>query len=390
LQKRGESKETPVTLTDEKLKMDGETPRDVAIDRALKDVDAARAEIENRITPEADAAYLEHVKAGRTEEAQKMVDEEAKKYIQRAIHEQTIPLDHFDTPSPKANISHFGWKEPGYYSLGSAAKNEKGISDESFESVLKQAKDAGYSVESKEVDGYGKQRAYLIHDEAQKILAMLLNHYNGKRANALPVFVRYGRLPPGGKSRNYRDNLNESGVSVFRGTISPNGEVEVQPKHTYEAGTLLMGDMKSRPLYVVKGKEIGVGSDGEPILSNAKIFDPIKYAQEAFKNTPQLKGHFADPVTRDDAGRVIPLSERFNEKNPDIRFSLPNLRETIESDGVRWNDVTDRPIDAKDYSIKDKQRWASEDEFKKDFAENADHESQESWQEFLKRRACGG
>ena len=30
----------------------------------------------------------------------------------------------------------------------------------------------------------------------------------------------------------------------------------------------------------------------------------------------------ADPVTYDDAGNVIPLSERFNEANPDIRYSL--------------------------------------------------------------------
>ena len=69
---------------------------------------------------------------------------------------------------------------------------------------------------------------------------------------------------------------------------------------------------------------------------------------------------------------------------------MPSAGEPIESDGVRWSDVTDRPIDAKDYSIKDKQRWASEEEFKKDFTENADHEAHETWQEFLKRRACGG
>lgn len=36
----------------------------------------------------------------------------------------------------------------------------------------------------------------------------------------------------------------------------------------------------------------------------------------------------ADPVTYDDNGNVIPLSERFNEKNPDIRYSLK-----VDSDG---------------------------------------------------------
>ena len=40
----------------------------------------------------------------------------------------------------------------------------------------------------------------------------------------------------------------------------------------------------------------------------------------------------ADAVTRDDAGNVIPLSQRFDQQNPDIRFSVrlaPELRETL-------------------------------------------------------------
>lgn len=40
-------------------------------------------------------------------------------------------------------------------------------------------------------------------------------------------------------------------------------------------------------------------------------------------NGYQIKS--ADPVTRDDAGRVIPLSERFNDASPDIRFSLVDI-----------------------------------------------------------------
>lgn len=40
----------------------------------------------------------------------------------------------------------------------------------------------------------------------------------------------------------------------------------------------------------------------------------------------------ADAVTRDDAGNVIPLSQRFDQESPDIRFSVrlaPELRETL-------------------------------------------------------------
>lgn len=48
-----------------------------------------------------------------------------------------------------------------------------------------------------------------------------------------------------------------------------------------------------------------------------------------FKNT-QIKS--SDPVTYDDNGNVIPLSERFNEENPDIRYQL------------RTNTLTDHEI----------------------------------------------
>ena len=39
----------------------------------------------------------------------------------------------------------------------------------------------------------------------------------------------------------------------------------------------------------------------------------------------------ANPVTYDDAGEVIPLSERFNPENPDIRFRQPRFRDNPEA-----------------------------------------------------------
>ena len=45
------------------------------------------------------------------------------------------------------------------------------------------------------------------------------------------------------------------------------------------------------------------------------------YADEwVFFNSNQVKS--ADPVTYDDDGNVIPLSQRFNMENPDIRYDL--------------------------------------------------------------------
>jgi len=56
-----------------------------------------------------------------------------------------------------------------------------------------------------------------------------------------------------------------------------------------------------------------------------------------YKNTANnIK--LADPVTYDDAGNVIPLSKRFNEASPDIRFSISPIRNLNElSDQVERN-----------------------------------------------------
>ena len=57
-------------------------------------------------------------------------------------------------------------------------------------------------------------------------------------------------------------------------------------------------------------------------------------------DSSQIK--LADPVTRDDAGNVIPLSERFNEDNRDIRFRKSNKelnKDTMKDRVIRdWQD----------------------------------------------------
>ena len=62
-----------------------------------------------------------------------------------------------------------------------------------------------------------------------------------------------------------------------------------------------------------------------------------------FKNANQVKS--ADPVTYDDKGNVIPLSERFNPGNKDIRYSrvLDDITEDIPANIINTlNDITDR------------------------------------------------
>ncbi len=56
------------------------------------------------------------------------------------------------------------------------------------------------------------------------------------------------------------------------------------------------------------------GYDGVARTENGEIYEYVTFDPEQIKS--------ADPVVYDDRGRVVPLSERFNFRNPDIRYSV--------------------------------------------------------------------
>lgn len=70
------------------------------------------------------------------------------------------------------------------------------------------------------------------------------------------------------------------------------------------------------------------GYDGIKIVGTSydEIYFGEKNTQYVVFDSNQIKS--ADPVTYDDNGNIIPLSERFNKENPDIRYSL---RESVAS-----------------------------------------------------------
>lgn len=97
--------------------------------------------------------------------------------------------------------------------------------------------------------------------------------------------------------------------------------------------------------YTVQAEENG--NDGI-ILLNAMDNQLKTSAREStvymFKDPNQAKS--ADPITYDDNGNVIPLSERFNENEKDIRYSLSNSNQDIAP-------TKDYRIYGKDIKLKD-------------------------------------
>lgn len=130
-------------------------------------------------------------------------------------------------------------------------------------------------------------------------------------------------------------------IKAYHGTTA--GEFNVFSKNSYftenrkkaeQYITVLQPDGTNKPvLYSVYIKQGNIKKVSFSTLSTEarKILDSLKrdttlrregilgHADELIvKNSSQIKS--ADPITYDDDGNVIPLSERFNPKKQDIRF----------------------------------------------------------------------
>ena len=106
---------------------------------------------------------------------------------------------------------------------------------------------------------------------------------NGGEEAPHKQYIRFGEIPPDGKSkiRNRTDNTiigEELGVSVFefidgRGIVVPNNQ---QARDDF----LKLTSSLWKPQYIVIGEEVGIGSDGEPLLKDVKIIKVLKEGKE--------------------------------------------------------------------------------------------------------------
>jgi hypothetical protein len=82
-------------------------------------------------------------------------------------------------------------------------------------------------------------------------------------------------------------------------------------------------------------------------LLKSKGYDGIVYENEAegrgdsfiVFDPNQIKS--ADPITRDDQGRIIPLSERFNQESPDLRFARKQRDPKLKAKDIIIGKLTD-------------------------------------------------
>ncbi len=201
--------------------------------------------------------------------------------------EEMIYKDALGNPEYNAIISLSGgeYGKPGKGNLvlrSTSDAPEKSWKYESKDvsSIVKEMDQLGWNAKVSE-DGYGAPVIKLEH-RATKLLVETKNKlHEEKWKNAKEVYIRFGDIPKGGKSKDWASGNQEKGVSVFRGKILPNGEILPLPRTNQELGSLLT--MNNRPLYVITGEEVGTGADGEPVLTNAKKIAPKEAAKSLYR-----------------------------------------------------------------------------------------------------------
>jgi hypothetical protein len=229
------------------------------------------------VTPEQDKAYLAAVAKGDTATAQRMVDEAVKRAgewgggISPVVYHGSPhdPFNKFKIPSKGFNSTVFGSYE--------VSRNAAFFTPD---------KNAATSFMTQGGRTSGSTRAF-------RVVGEMLDWRKGI-TNA-----QFNSLVGDGVNPRW---LSQKGASweLFDQEQDPDGAlIKAVTKMGYDG--VIIHD-----------------TDGTKDFDSYVVFDPS-----------QIKS--ADAITRDDSGRVIPLSERFNEKSPDIWFSRAQGELTDES-----------------------------------------------------------
>lgn len=96
----------------------------------------------------------------------------------------------------------------------------------------------------------------------------------------MKYYLRFGDIPTSGLSNIWlRDEIigQELGVSVYDAVLMTDGWHVILPKPmTREVLHTLYGLIaEKRSVYILSGEEIGIGTDGEPLLKDPQILSEI-------------------------------------------------------------------------------------------------------------------
>ena len=249
------------------------------------------------------------------------------------------------------------------YEYGNTESRTKALNDEAERINVKfsEKRDTEYleAVKSGE-----NEKAQMMVDEAAKEAGYTLKAYHGSETGGFTVFnkagfdgVRFNAifLTPskdlaetysGKDGQIYDCYVNESNLLTIEGNGDPNSVIDIPAELKKQfsifgdrmktASTNELAEAAQRAgydgVYFKNIKDLGQNRDRSKDLSGDNIRDVI-----AVFNSEQVKS--SETATYDNDGNVIPLSERFKNDNPDIRYSIKrdvNGKDYVE---VESNDI---------------------------------------------------
>ena len=103
----------------------------------------------------------------------------------------------------------------------------------------------------------------------------------------MKYYLRFGDIPTSGLSNIWlRDEIigQELGVSVYDAALMTDGWHVILPKPiTHKVINTLYGLLaQKKPVYILSGEEVGIGTDGEPLLKNPQTL--LEITEDFWKN----------------------------------------------------------------------------------------------------------
>ena len=254
------------------------------------------------IDEDSDTAYLAAVERGDMDTAQKMVDEAAKKagYAVKAAHYTDASFTEFD--HDKIGSS----QDDGYFGKGFYFTSRSGFGNSFGENRMNVYLSAKNPIVISELSYSDKRDLYEYITEHPSDEA-LESGFEMREEDGETVVYN----PTYDKSFGYYDLDSSALHHGYFGTVFSKAITDWAQRNGYDA--------------IFSENPNGDGSEVREIVlfSNRKVKS-------------------ADPVTYDDNGNVIPLSERFKEDNSDIRYSIDETPETPDVSDSAFDDTLRR------------------------------------------------
>jgi len=271
-----------------------------------------------------DAEYMAAIQDGDTEQLKEMVDNVAasKGYTERLYHQTGAEFTEFNTENQVAG--KFDWQLPTGIFL-KPSDNDIGLKGKKQMGLFAKTENPLRFTNRSEAQEFWSERVPKYKEAAKKVSA-IDEKYQSKHDEAIAKSRSYLKKwraeNPDTDSREIYKDSEYLRLNDIEDSIADEWEAE-SDKASIEAKKLI-NDFITNSEYDGVVIELDQGAGNRQTKSYI-VFD-----------SAQLKS--AAPITYDDNGKVVPLSDRFNKDEKDIRFSVPSLQEVDSYTEEQYND----------------------------------------------------